>query len=57
MEKPTHTPSMNYVRNFWKMIKYKIELSKSSKKFLDKSDRVTKDRVINVIHSLTENPY
>lgn len=32
-------------------------MSKSSKKFLDKSDRVTRERIINVIHSLTENPY
>jgi mRNA interferase RelE/StbE len=39
------------------MSRYRLELSKSSKKFLDKSDRITRGRIINVIHALTENPY
>jgi mRNA interferase RelE/StbE len=39
------------------MSRYRLELSKSSKKFLDKSDRVTRERIINVIHALSENPY
>ncbi|SEM71972.1 mRNA interferase RelE/StbE [Mesobacillus persicus] len=39
------------------MSKYSLELSKSSKKFLDKSDKVTRERIINVLHALTENPY
>ena len=39
------------------MSSYRLELSKSSKKFLDKSDRNTRERIINVIHALTENPY
>lgn len=37
------------------MSKYTLELSRSSKKFLDKSDRITKERIINVIHAITEN--
>jgi len=39
------------------MSKYRLELSKSSKKFLEKSDRVTRIRIINAIHALSENPY
>jgi mRNA interferase RelE/StbE len=39
------------------MSRYRLELSKSSKKFLDKSNRVTRERIINVIHALSENPY
>lgn len=39
------------------MSRYRLELSKGSKKFLDKSDRVTRERIINVIHALSENPY
>ncbi|WP_412733876.1 type II toxin-antitoxin system RelE family toxin [Heyndrickxia sporothermodurans] len=39
------------------MSKYILELSKGSKKFLDKSDKITRERIINVIHALTENPY
>jgi mRNA interferase RelE/StbE len=39
------------------MTRYLLELSKSSIKFLDKSDRITRERIINVIHALTENPY
>jgi mRNA interferase RelE/StbE len=39
------------------MSRYRLELSKSSKKFLDKSDRITRERIINVIHALSENPY
>lgn len=39
------------------MSRYTLELSKSSLKFLGKSDRITRERIINVIHALTENPY
>ena len=39
------------------MSRYLLELSKSSKKFLTKSDRVTRERIINVLHALTENPF
>lgn len=39
------------------MSRYSIQLSNSSKKFLQRSDKVTRERVINVIHALTENPY
>jgi mRNA interferase RelE/StbE len=39
------------------MSRYRLELSKSSKKFLDISDRITRERIINVIHALSENPY
>lgn len=39
------------------MSNYLLELSKSSKKFLDKSDRITRERIINVLHALTENPF
>ena len=39
------------------MSRYQLQLSKSSKKFLDKSDKVTRNRIINVIHALSENPY
>ncbi|WP_066299322.1 type II toxin-antitoxin system RelE family toxin [Bacillus sp. FJAT-29937] len=39
------------------MNKYTLELSKSSLRFLQKCDRVTKERIINVIHALVENPY
>jgi mRNA interferase RelE/StbE len=39
------------------MNRYLLELSKSTIKFLEKSDRITKERLINVIHALTENPY
>jgi mRNA interferase RelE/StbE len=39
------------------MSRYSLELSKSSIKFLDKSDRVTRERIINLIHALSENPY
>ncbi|MDF0727130.1 type II toxin-antitoxin system RelE/ParE family toxin [Cytobacillus sp. S13-E01] len=39
------------------MSRYLLELSKSSKKFLTKSDRVTREPIINVLHALTENPF
>lgn len=39
------------------MSKYTLGLSRSSKKILDKSDRIIKERIINVIHATTENPY
>ncbi len=57
MVKLIHTPLMNYERNSWIMSRYKLELSRSSKKFLQKNDRVTRERIINVIHALTENPF
>jgi hypothetical protein len=38
------------------MCRYTIELSKNSKRFLDKSDKVTRKRIIDAIHALTENP-
>ena len=39
------------------MSRYLLELSKGSKKFLTKRDRVTRERIINVLHALTENPF
>lgn len=33
-----------------------LELSKSSRRFLDKSDKVTRESIISVIHSLSKNP-
>jgi mRNA-degrading endonuclease RelE of RelBE toxin-antitoxin system len=53
----THLYSIDELRKEFLMSRYRLELSKSSKKLHDKSDRITRERIIYVIHELTENPY
>lgn len=39
------------------MSRYTLKLSKSAKKLLDKNDKNTRRRIIEVLHGLTEEPY
>lgn len=39
------------------MNKFSFELSKSTEKFLNKSDKATRERIFNIIYGIVENPY
>lgn len=39
------------------MNRYELELSKSAEKFLNRTDRNTKTRIIDALELLTEDPY